>query len=53
MIKKITGFDKYLTISFRYLPGEETRVFFQNDSPAMRKNPSLSAVHRKKCIKNF
>ncbi|QTA85657.1 Uncharacterized protein dnm_016700 [Desulfonema magnum] len=46
--------DKYLTISFRYLPGEETRLFSRNDPPPLKEKAGfLRCSQKKRCIKNF
>ncbi|QTA84943.1 Uncharacterized protein dnm_009470 [Desulfonema magnum] len=44
-------FHKYLTINFRYLSGEETRLFFSGVTRLpLRKKPGFFAAHRKKSI---
>ncbi|QTA90715.1 Uncharacterized protein dnm_067760 [Desulfonema magnum] len=65
-ISKITGINQgrafqiwifpynYLTISFRYLPREETRLFFRNDPPPVKEKAGfLRGSQKKRYIKNF
>ncbi|QTA84708.1 Uncharacterized protein dnm_007070 [Desulfonema magnum] len=42
--------DKYLTISFRYLPGEETRLFFRNDSLTLKEKAGFLRGSQKKNV---
>ncbi|QTA87704.1 Uncharacterized protein dnm_037380 [Desulfonema magnum] len=46
--------NKYLTISFRYLPGEETRLFYRKDPRTVTEKPGfLRSSQKKRYIKNF
>ncbi|QTA84692.1 Uncharacterized protein dnm_006910 [Desulfonema magnum] len=45
---------KYPTISFRYIPGEETRLFYRKDPrPVTEKAGFLRCSQKKRYIKNF
>ncbi|QTA86492.1 Uncharacterized protein dnm_025150 [Desulfonema magnum] len=42
--------NKYLTISFQYLPGEETRLFSRNDPSPVTEKAGFLRCSRKKDV---
>ncbi|QTA92126.1 Uncharacterized protein dnm_082010 [Desulfonema magnum] len=45
--------NKYLTISFQYLPGEETRLFYRNEPPPVTEKAGFLRSSQKKMYKKL